>query len=538
MAAFESFVFPKIPLAADTLFLYGPPATGKSTCAQNLAAALKKPAFDVDTLIERAIGMSIPAYVEAHGKEAFRDRETEVLKDLCELRPHAVVALGGGALLREENRKMVEACGPVVCINTPLEVLAKRVARKAGSRPWSKDTEQLRALLEERQAHYASFSLRLDLEQEISPQEVWPKVLALFGRYLVGGMGEPYRVTIAAHAIDILPEVLNTLSPKPKHLLIVGDSNTMPLYGEAVRKALHYPECPTFTLPAGEENKTIDTVQSIWQAMREAGLERNDLVLALGGGVTGDLTGFAAATWLRGIRWLNLPTTLLSMVDAGIGGKTGADLPAGKNLIGAFHPPCAVIADTAMLASLPAREMRCGLAESYKHALIGDPGLVQLLAAYERHCTDVDYLTQLVNRSAAVKIRTIQEDPFERTGRRAALNLGHTIGHAVEAASQFTIAHGEAVAIGTLAVARIAERMALTEAGFAERIEADLKAMGLPTEIPGDLDRDVILRALSHDKKKANGKVLFALPLAIGEVKTGCIVPEDILNEILATTQA
>ncbi len=533
MSTFESFVFPKIPLAADTLFLYGPPATGKSTCAQNLAMALKKPSLDLDTLIERHLGVSIPAYVEAHGREAFRDVETAVLKDLCEARPHAIVALGGGALLREENRKLVEACGPVVCINTPIDILTRRVVRKAGSRPWSQNADQLRALLEERQAHYASFPLRLELEREIPPQEVWPKVLALFGRYIVGGMGEPYRVTIAAHAIDILKEVITALIPRPKHLLIVGDSNTMPLYGEAVRQALQFPQCPTFTIPAGEEHKTIETVTSIWQAMCEAKLERNDLVIALGGGVTGDLTGFAAATWLRGMRWLNLPTTLLSMVDAGIGGKTGADLPAGKNLIGAFHPPCAVIADTAMLASLPEREMRCGLAETYKHAVIGDPGLAQLLASYVHHAHDIDYLTQLVNRSAAVKIRTIQEDPFERTGKRAALNLGHTIGHAVETVSGFTLAHGEAVAIGTVAAARIAEKMGIAEQGLTARIQKDLETLGLPTEIPEALDREAIRKALSHDKKKSNDTVLFALPITLGTVRTGCIVPEEILHDVL-----
>lgn len=532
-----TFPEPKLPLASPTLFLYGPPATGKSTCAHNLSAAIGKPAMDLDTLIERRIGMTIPEYVQTAGPEAFRDAETATLKALCESRPDGIVALGGGALLRPQNRAMAEACGPVVCIRTPVEALVRRVERKKGSRPWSKDGDQLRKLLKEREAHYGSFTLQLNLEAEMTPQEVWPKVLALFGRYIVGGMGEPYNVLIAPHAVRALPNVLAKLTPKPIHLLLVGDSNTMPLCGPAVKAALGR-DVPTFTIPAGEEHKTLATVASIWQAMCEAGLERGDLAIALGGGVTGDLTGFAASAWMRGIRWLNLPTTLLSMVDAGIGGKTGADLPAGKNLIGAFHPPCAVLADTAFLATLPDRETRCGLAETYKHAVIADPGLADMLRRFAECRGDLDYLTALVNRSAAVKIRTIQEDPFEKTGKRAALNLGHTLGHAIEAASGFALAHGEAVAIGTVAAARLSERLGLTREPIADNIVHDLEALGLPTEIPAGLDEAAILFSLSHDKKKADGRVRFALPRRIGEVQTGCIVPEDTIHELLDQTQA
>ena len=222
------------------------------------------------------------------------------------------------------------------------------------------------------------------------------------------------------------------------------------------------------------------------------------------------------------------------MVDAGVGGKTGADLPAGKNLIGAFHPPCAVLSDTETLATLPERELRCGLAETLKHAVIGDPGLMEMLGAFAAKRGDIDFLTRLVIRSVGVKVRTIQEDPFEKTGRRAALNLGHTVGHAVEAASRFTVAHGEAVAIGTVAAARISERLGLAKPGLAETLAQALADLGLPTEIPAGLDPQELRQYLSHDKKKADGRVRFALPKAIGDVQTGCIVPEEVLNGILA----
>lgn len=521
-----------IPLASPTLFLYGPPATGKSTCAQNLAVALGKAPIDLDTLVEQTLGMSIPAYVADAGAEAFRDVETATLKKLCADRPNAVVALGGGTLLRPENRAVAEACGPIVCIHTPPEALARRVERKAGSRPFSKNADALLKTLAERKSHYDSFPLRVDVSGRQNPQEVWPKVLAALGRYIVSGMGTTYPVLAAPEAISELPRVLAKLDPRPRHLLLVGDTNTVPLYAGRVNAALGT-EIPCHTIPAGETGKTLETVQSIWEAMQRAGLERTDAVIALGGGVTGDLTGFAAATWLRGIRWINLPTTLLAMVDAGVGGKTGADLPSGKNLIGAFHPPCAVLSDTATLATLSERDIRCGLAETYKHALIDDPALIPVLREFDLKRGDIDYLTRLVIRSVGVKVRTILKDPFERTGLRAALNLGHTIGHAVEAASAFTVAHGEAVAIGTVAAARLSERLGLAGAGLAETVAADLKALGLPTAIPAGFDPDTLMRYLLNDKKKAGGVVRFALPVAVGRVKTGVTVPTDALLNIL-----
>lgn len=521
-----------IPLASPTLFLYGPPATGKSTCAQNLAVALGKRALDLDTLVEQHLGQSIPTYVAEAGAEAFRDIETAVLENLCKSHPNAVVALGGGSLLREQNRSMVETCGPVVCINTPIEVLAKRVERKAGSRPFSKNGDALRKTLEERQAHYASFPLAVNVTGEQPPQEVWPRVMMTFGRYLISGMGNPYLVTVAPHAINEISRVLSKLEPKPRHLLLIGDSNTMPLYRNRVFKALGT-EIPSYTIPAGEEYKTFQTITRLWEAMGEAMIERNDVVIALGGGVVGDLTGFAAATWLRGVRWINLPTTLLSMVDAGIGGKTGADLPQGKNLIGAFHPPCAVLSDTTTLATLPEREIRCGLAESYKHAIIGDPTLIPLLLDFKQGQTEIDTLTRMVIRSVGVKVQTILKDPFEKTGQRAALNLGHTIGHAVEAASHFELAHGEAVAIGIVAAAQLSERMMLAPSGLSEIIRKDLITLGLPTEIPSEHTPECYLSYLNRDKKKAAGFVRFALPVTLGQVKTGIVVPPEVLYEIL-----
>ena len=296
-----------------------------------------------------------------------------------------------------------------------------------------------------------------------------------------------------------------------------------------------------FAIPAGEQTKTTETVSSIWSAFLAAGIERGHAVIALGGGVVGDLTGFAAATWLRGVRWIGVPTTLLAMVDSSLGGKTGADLPEGKNLVGAFHPPSLVLADTSALATLPVRELRCGLAEAVKHAIIGAPHLLANLPRFafckEANASgaalaNADWLAPFVARAMAVKIRVIQEDPYEK-GIRAALNLGHTIGHGVEKATHFSVQHGEAVAIGTVLEARLAEALGIARRGLADRIAELFAHVGLPTTLPAGINRDEILAAIALDKKKAGGKVRFALPADIGDVRFGIAVDTALLTRVL-----
>jgi 3-dehydroquinate synthase len=249
-------------------------------------------------------------------------------------------------------------------------------------------------------------------------------------------------------------------------------------------------------------------------------VERTSTIVALGGGVTGDLAGFAAATILRGVRWVNVPTTILAMVDSSLGGKTGADLPQGKNLVGAFHPPALVLADPETLASLPEAELVSGMAEVVKHGLIADPGLFEL--ASRPPYAD---LGRIVRRGMAVKVRVIEVDPYER-GVRAALNLGHTVGHAVEKVSDYKLRHGEAIAIGMVAEARLAEHLGIAESGLAETIAEALSRMALPTAIPVSMDRGAIAQAMQMDKKKAAGVVRFALPVTVGEVVTGVEVTD------------
>ena len=285
---------------------------------------------------------------------------------------------------------------------------------------------------------------------------------------------------------------------------VVVDGNVARLYPEIAAKAI-------LVIPSGEDQKTVETVGRIWSAFAKAGIGRKDRVTAVGGGVTGDLVGFAAATWMRGVDWVNVPTTLLSMVDASYGGKTACDLAEGKNLAGAFHPPRSVVIDTEFLKTLPARELRSGRAEMIKHEVIGglphggDPSG----APTENE----------LRANIAVKVAVVMRDPFEKTGERMKLNAGHTVAHAVEKASGYAVSHGEAVAIGCVEEARLAERKGLAARGWADELAARLKSAGLPTELPAGMDFDSLKPLMAGDKKRDGGSVVFALPCGWGDVR-------------------
>lgn len=290
----------------------------------------------------------------------------------------------------------------------------------------------------------------------------------------------------------------------------VIDSNVARLYPRLAERAI-------YVIPSGEEHKTIATVSALWEAFAKAGLGRKDSIVAIGGGVTGDLTGFAAATFMRGIDWINVPTSLLAMVDASYGGKTACDLPSGKNLAGAFHPSRRVIIDTDFLRTLPARELRCGRAEMIKHEVIG--GL--------DHSCDVSGVPTAdeIRRNLAVKIAIVRADLMERTGERVKLNAGHTIAHAIEKATNYGVSHGEAVAIGCVEEARIAVRMGLASRDWPEQLAARFAAAGLPTALPPYISLNSLASLMAGDKKREGARVAFALPCSWGSVVSQTLDP-------------
>jgi len=497
-------------------FLYGPSGSGKSTVGQTLAQALNLPFVDLDAEIETVIEQSIAQFMTERGEMAFRDAETDMLRNAVEC-DEKVIALGGGALLREENRTLAESVGKVILLEADLPTLVTRLTRDENKRPLlaGELREKLSALLARRQEHYASFALRVDATQ--MPDDVAWDIQRLIGRYHLRKMGAPYDVVAQEGGIDHLGEMFKTRNLNGP-VLVISDTNIAPYYAGRVLDSLGAAEYAASKLivPAGESHKNLETVASIWRAALEADLDRKSTIVALGGGVVGDMTGFAAATFMRGCQWVAVPTTLLAMVDASVGGKTGFDLPEGKNLVGAFYPPRLVLEDPDVLSTLPERELRSGLAEVLKHGLIADPELFDLCA--QGWDAVNARLPEVVRCGVAVKVKVIEEDPYEQ-GIRAALNLGHTIGHAVELVSGFSLLHGEAVGIGMVAEARLAERLSVAGSGMSDALEKALMALGLPIEIPKNLDRNKIISTMRLDKKKKSGVIRFALPVKIGEVR-------------------
>jgi len=320
------------------------------------------------------------------------------------------------------------------------------------------------------------------------------------------------RVTRWFQLEDSLVLIGNSLAP---YFLLEGrtvfDATVAELYPHLVHAPL---EC----IPSGEQYKTPETIMRLWHDFARAGLGRGDTVVACGGGVTGDLTGFAAATWMRGIPWLNIPTTLLAMVDASTGGKTGCDLPEGKNLAGAFHPPRLVAIDVDFLNTLPPRMVRSGYGELIKHFIIGkQPGTPAPAPVMDFKSLPT---AEQIADSLEVKINIVRQDPLETRGLRLLLNCGHTIGHAVESASGYTLSHGEAVAIGCVQEARLAVEKGLAPASWPQELgECFLKA-GLPVELPDGMTRESLIERIRMDKKKNAGAVTYALPCGWGDVKT------------------
>jgi shikimate kinase/3-dehydroquinate synthase len=515
----------------SSIFLYGPSGSGKSTVGKILADALQLPFFDLDAEIEARSTCTIEEIFARQGERGFRDFERRELEQLLSQRS-ALIALGGGALTVPAVRALVEAHGSVVCLRATSTVLLTRLQSDPTQRPLlvGDAAARLESLLTRRGEHYASFPLQLDTSQ-LDPAQVAWEVQILLGRFRVGKVDSPYEVWVQPDGLGTLGEALRQRDFQGP-LVVVTDSNVGPLYAGRAVASLESAGFPTqvSNLPAGEKSKTIFTAQKLWEDFLDAGLERGSTVVALGGGVVGDLTGFAASAYLRGIRWVNVPTTLLAMVDSSLGGKTGVDIPRGKNLVGAFYPPAFVLADPQALTTLPEAEFRSGMAEAIKHGILGDQVLLdqcgeQLSTIRAR---GGEGLSEIVSRSMAVKIGVIEADPYEK-GVRASLNLGHTVGHALELASGFRLRHGEAVAIGMVVEARLAERLCLAEAGLSERIAHILAGAGLPVEIPGDLDRTAIRSAIGVDKKKTQGRVRYALPVRIGQVQIGIVVPDDVL---------
>ena len=471
------------------IVLSGFMGTGKSTVGPRLAAKLGLPFLDTDAEIERVTSRRVPEIWQTEGEAAFRARETELVESLLADPTPRVISFGGGTVTTPKARRFAIDHALVVTLTAAPETIARRagdLAARPNLRVGGDPVARARELMAQRAEAYAECHLTVATDQMGVEQAVDAiAVLAQREPLLVPLGSRSYAIDVCLDAPARLTEAVARCAASS--LVVVSDSNVQRARGPAIDAALRTLGLKTtkVTLAPGEEQKTLANVEVIWDAALGGGVDRDALVVAAGGGVVGDMAGFAAACLLRGVRFVQVPTTLLAMVDSSVGGKTGFDTAAGKNLIGAFHQPAAVVADLGHLVTLPARERAAGLAEVVKIALATD---ARLLDRLERDAAAIakgvpEALLPVVREAIDAKIRVVRDDERE-SGPRALLNLGHTVGHAIEAHGGYSRwLHGEAVALGTVAEMRACAAMGFTPPALVERAAALFAALGLPTHV-------------------------------------------------------
>lgn len=520
-----------------SVVLIGMMGAGKTAVGRRVASLLGWPFVDTDEQVESRTGKAVARIFETDGEAAFRDAESRVVAEAARRRP-AVIAAGGGVVLREENVRRLAKSGWLVWLRPSVDALVVRV-RNPRDRPLLHGNleERVAAILAQREPLYARADIQVDVSEmtvDEAARVVLHEIVARERRTVeVNVPGRPYAVHVGAGILASVGYDLQALEVGPR-LAVLTHAALWRRYGGGLRTVLSewgFSVAPVLVRP-GEPSKSLRVAERVVGAMAAAGLDRTSALVALGGGVVGDLAGFVAALYMRGIGVVQVPTTLLAQVDAAIGGKVAVNHRLAKNLIGTFHQPRLVVCDVATLASLPAREMRSGLAEVIKYGVIADP---ELFAFAERHLDwllvrSEEALVEIVERCAAIKARVVAEDERE-TGARLVLNYGHTVGHALEAATAYRrFAHGEAIAVGMTAAAEIAVRLGVFDRSAAERQRQVLAGAGLPTNAPG-VDPGAVLDAMRLDKKGQAGRPRWVLPVRIGEVAVRDDVPDDLAAE-------
>jgi shikimate kinase/3-dehydroquinate synthase len=517
------------------IFLVGPPGIGKSSVAPVLAHHFGAPVIELDREIQRRAGKPNKDLIEQDGMDRFRDVESNVLERLARTPSWVVVDTGGGAPIREQNRVLMRRLGLIVGLRGSLDTVASGIAATQAKRPYQNvaPRDRARRVLRERKSAYADTDVTFDVDGasvEGTARAIAAWLVSARGvRIDVAGPERPCRVLIRAGLLDHVGPHLADLGWRGR-VAVVSDRGTASRYEAAVRHSLETVGLASVivTVPAGERGKRLSVAARLWDSLAREGIGRDGGVLALGGGSVGDVAGFVAATYLRGVRVAQIPTTLLGMADAAIGGKTAIDIAAGKNLVGAFHSPDAVFADLTVLATLPARQLSSGLAEVTKCAFLADrESVAQLDRSLENvRAGDLGAILAAVTIAAEVKGGIVSQDPRE-SGLRELLNFGHTMGHAYEAASGYRVTHGEAVAIGMVYATALAETLELTAPTFRPELENLLDRAALPkrARLP-----KAVWSYILQDKKARAGKLRWILPRRIGRFSEVIDVGEPALR--------
>jgi shikimate kinase/3-dehydroquinate synthase len=471
---------------------------------------------EVDELMERELGMPIVDAFERDGEETFREREAEIVGELLEEVDGGAIALGGGSVL---SKRVCDALGRhvVVWLQIDAEEAWRRI--EGSDRPLARSAEDVAKLLEVRLPLYERLADAIVPQGDRGLIERALPVIRAFAEMPAGtkmlwaasASGE-YPVFVGRRLLSELDE--ERWSAQPGRPFLIGDTFTLKQVGDWLLESFLGTVVLIGHPISGEESKTMDDAKAILEALAESGMTREDYVVALGGGVVGDIAGFCAHVYQRGVPVVQVPTTLVAQVDSAYGGKTGVDLPQGKNYVGAYHLPVAVIADTATLASLPPEEMAAGFVEVLKTGLLAGGVLWERVRSIES--LDPAELDDVVFACARYKCEVVAEDERD-SGRREVLNLGHTVGHAIEAASGYSrYRHGEAIGLGLLAALR------LSEAGeLRDEVEKILRRHGLPVELDPTIVVDDVLDALQRDKKRTSAGVGFVLLSEPGSPRVG-----------------
>jgi shikimate kinase/3-dehydroquinate synthase len=550
-------------LGGRSIVLVGMMGAGKTSVGRRLAARLGLPFVDADAEIEAGAQMTVPEIFARFGEPYFREGERKVLARLI-ADGQKVLATGGGAFLNETTRQRIAERGISIWLKPDFEVLMRRV-RKRSNRPLLQTgdiEETVRRLLAERSPIYGLADMTIE-SREGPHESVVEAIVTALTRRLAGAQDEArvnsaspperrevevplgrraYKIVIGEGLLAEAGDRIARLAPGA-HCAIVADERVAALHGEALGRSLAAASLrvSTVLVPPGESSKSYHQFERVCDALIGAHVERSDIVVALGGGVIGDLAGFCAASLRRGVRLVQAPTTLLAQVDSSVGGKTGINSPHGKNLVGAFHQPVLVLADTAVLDTLNPREFRAGYAETVKYGLIGDRSFFEWLEnAWRDVFAGGASRMKAIATGCAAKAALVAADETER-GERALLNLGHTFAHAFERLVGYDgarLVHGEAVAIGMASAFRLSRALGLCPGQDAVRVQNHLGVVGLPTrmrDIPGfDATPQAIVAAMRQDKKVERGRLTFILARGIGESFIAKAVDEAEVSAFLA----
>jgi len=516
------------------IVLTGFMGTGKTTVGKLLAENLNYRFIDTDELIEARHERSIADIFQDLGEDAFREMERAIVKEIAEL-DSVVISTGGRLMLDPENVSALSRNSRVLClVATPDEILTRVTHDKSHKRPLlsvPNPKERIVDLLEERNDKYLRFPQIVTDEKK--PNDIARSLVEFVSTspksLVVENPHKNYEYIVGA---GLLPFIRQLTGIEGK-IVIVTDEIVKELYGPSCSSVDHIIE-----LPPGRQNKTLTIVEQVYEQLLDLGFDRTGTIISLGGSVVGDIAGYVAATYMRGVNFVQCPTSLIAMVDTSVGGKTGIDLPQGKNIIGLYKQPMKVIADVATLQTLPQKDFTSGMAEVIKHGLIAESSLLEQVKQghwaknWDRSPSYIGELQRLVAQAIQVKINIVQADPFEQ-GKRSILNLGHTFAHAIEQESKDAYRHGEAVSMGLVAAANLSARMGLCDFSLQERIESILESVNLPTRIPSNLKPIELLQAMQRDKKKQAGQLRFILIRGIGQViMSDKVSDKDILETI------